>query len=144
MKSNEKNYRHVFLIWLKLAEEDFSSAEALLEKKIYNQVCFHCQQAAEKILKAFLKSKGFMPPKIHNLLELLEMCIKKDAHFVVLREGCEYLSRFYVSTRYPDALVAFSAEGLPNAKEAREALKFAKDIMAFLKSRLLGLKDERP
>jgi HEPN domain-containing protein len=31
-------------------------------------VCFHCQQAVEKYLKAFLKELGVAVPRIHDLL----------------------------------------------------------------------------
>lgn len=45
--------------WLKKAEEDFAGALHLSrrrKKPLPDLVCFHCQQAAEKFLKAFLKT----------------------------------------------------------------------------------------
>jgi hypothetical protein len=32
-------------------------------------ICFHCQQSAEKYLKAFLFSNDIEPDKTHNLVE---------------------------------------------------------------------------
>ena len=118
MKNDNNMSKSNFSVWLQFAEEDFLSAKALWGKKIYNQVCFHSQQAAEKMLKAFLKSQGIVPPKIHNLLELLQMCKEKDSEFATLQKGCEYLSRFYLPARYPDALPGSLPEGLPNSDEA--------------------------
>lgn len=132
MKGDNKIGRPDFSTWLQFAEEDFLSAKTLLESGIYNQVCFHSQQAVEKMLKAFLKSRGIVPPKIHSLLELLEMCKEEGARFDSFQEGCEYLSRFYVPTRYPDALPGSLPEGLPNLEDARKALDFAEEIMEFV------------
>jgi HEPN domain-containing protein len=42
--------------WLVKAERDLMSAEILLDHEplVLDTACFHCQQAAEKALKAFL------------------------------------------------------------------------------------------
>ena len=37
--------------WLIFAEEDLRIAELALPHGIYNQVCFHAQQCAEKAIK---------------------------------------------------------------------------------------------
>ncbi|MBN2050303.1 MAG: HEPN domain-containing protein [Spirochaetales bacterium] len=34
-------------------------------------ICFHCQQAAEKALKAYLAYNEIRPPKTHDLDELI-------------------------------------------------------------------------
>lgn len=136
MKNNIKGDKQDFSAWMMFAEDDLLSAEVLLKEKIFNQVCFHSQQAVEKILKAFLKFKKIIPPKIHSLLELLEMCKKKDSSFNTLQEGCEYLSRFYLPVRYPDTLPGTLPEGLPDFEESEKALKFAKEILLFVKTKL--------
>ena len=41
-----------------------------LQNVPFDTVCFHCQQAAEKLLKAGLVAKGFPPPRTHVLLVL--------------------------------------------------------------------------
>jgi len=43
--------------WLTFAQEDLKVAELVLEESIYNQVCFHSQQAGEKALKALIEEK---------------------------------------------------------------------------------------
>jgi HEPN domain-containing protein len=64
------------------------------------------------------------------------MCKEKDRGFSALQRGCEYLSRFYLPARYPDALPGSLAEGLPDLEESEKALNFAKEIMDFVKNKL--------
>ncbi len=40
--------------WVKIAIEEFQSAQYLLEKSLFIMVCCHSQQYVEKILKAIL------------------------------------------------------------------------------------------
>lgn len=40
--------------WIKIAVEDFQSAKHLLEKSLFRMVCYHSQQAVEKLAKAIL------------------------------------------------------------------------------------------
>jgi HEPN domain-containing protein len=128
MKGNKGRY----LNWLAFAEEDLNSAKILLK----GQVCFHAQQTAEKSLKAFLKSKGVSLPKTHNLLELIQICKRKSGTFGQLEENCEYLSRFYLPTRYPDAMVGSLPEGLPNMEDATRAVNKAEPVLQFVKKLL--------
>jgi HEPN domain-containing protein len=46
--------------WLIKAENDLASAQRLIEiqPSILDTACFHCQQAVEKNLKAFLIANG--------------------------------------------------------------------------------------
>lgn len=40
--------------WLRIAKEDLCAAKGLLSLELFSSVAFHCQQAAEKSLKAYL------------------------------------------------------------------------------------------
>jgi HEPN domain-containing protein len=59
--------------WLAFAQDDLKMAEIALREGIYNQTCFHCQQAAEKFLKGFILNKNLDVPKTHFLNELLNL-----------------------------------------------------------------------
>jgi HEPN domain-containing protein len=50
----------------------------------YDAVCFHAQQTAEKYLKALLQENGKTIPRIHNLVDLVSLCIEVDATFEIL------------------------------------------------------------
>ncbi|MFQ5836212.1 MAG: HEPN domain-containing protein [bacterium] len=53
-----------------------------------------------------------------------------------LTKNCEYLSRFYLSTRYPDAMVGSLPEGLPNREDATRAVIKAEPVLEFVKNLL--------
>ena len=61
--------------WIKKAEADLRCAR-LLAKEVRRDndlICFHCQQSAEKYLKAFLQELGAPVPRTHSLDYLLEL-----------------------------------------------------------------------
>jgi HEPN domain-containing protein len=66
-----------------------------------NLVCFLCQQAAEKYLKALLQETGVVVPRTHNLDALLDLLLPHDATLAPLRRGLRSLSRYAVDFRYP-------------------------------------------
>lgn len=90
--------------WLNKAEEDFGFASCNLNdptSTFYSQICFHFQQAAEKYLKAYIVANELEFKKIHELTELLRICQKFNPTIQKLEEDCEFLTDFYIDTRYP-------------------------------------------
>jgi HEPN domain-containing protein len=89
--------------WVRKAEEDWGGALALAAETppLCDLACFHCQQAAEKYLKALLQENGAAVPKIHDLEDLLDLLLPYDATLAPLRRGLTSLSRFAVDYRYP-------------------------------------------
>jgi HEPN domain-containing protein len=62
--------------WVEKAESDYQLALSLSRRRkifFHDQQCFHCQQSAEKYLKARLEEANILPPKIHDLKKLLTM-----------------------------------------------------------------------
>lgn len=58
------------LEWVKKAEADYLAALTLSRKKkvpLHDAACFHCQQSAEKYLKARIEEHGIRVPKTHDL-----------------------------------------------------------------------------
>lgn len=68
---------------------------------LHDGVCFHCQQAAEKYLKAFLQEHSTPFRRTHDLEELLDLAVILDAALKGLRRGLRFLSNFAVDYRYP-------------------------------------------
>jgi HEPN domain-containing protein len=91
------------LEWFYFADADFDSA--LILNNAYRKhnaiICFHCQQAVEKYLKAFLCYNGVIPPKVHVLETLCALCSEFDSFFNNIAKDCDYLSPFAVHARYP-------------------------------------------
>jgi len=115
--------------WLKLAAEDLASARVLLKENIYNQVCFHAQQGAEKSLKALIELKAKVP-KEHNLSKLFKICKESGYRLSQFREDMEYLDMFYTSTRYPFVVGVLPA-GSPLKEDAEKSLTIVNNIYQF-------------
>lgn len=89
--------------WVRKAEEDWRGANDLAtgEPPLRDLICFHCQQAVEKYLKAVLQENGAPVPKIHDLDDLLDLVLPFGGTLAPLRRGLHSLGRFAVEYRYP-------------------------------------------
>ncbi len=112
--------------WLDFAGEDLKMAELAFKERIYNQVCFHSQQAAEKSLKALIEEKRKVP-KEHRLPKLFRICEELGYNLEKFQEDFEFLDKFYTSTRYP-FIVGILPEGFPTKVDAERSLKIAKKV----------------
>ena len=121
--------------WLRFAEEDLRMAELAHAEKIYNQVCFHSQQCAEKAMKAVISDEGKVPPRAHRLVTLSALISSLD--FSHLLDGLRLLDSVYLPTRYPDTFPGTLEEGLPNAGQAAEAHETARKVFDSAKIRLV-------
>lgn len=63
-------------------------------------ICFHAQQAAEKILKAFLAFHQEQVPKSHDIRDLITQCAKIDPSLSSLMPLADSLHLFGVEIRY--------------------------------------------
>lgn len=111
--------------WLQFAHEDLHVARLAMQEKIYNQACFHSQQCAEKAIKGLLAFQGAKPPRTHSLSDLLGLLSPNP---FASDSDIQLLDRFYIPTRYPDALPGTLPEGLPDHKDAIEALRVAQHV----------------
>ena len=92
-------------LWLQ-ALEDLRTSEVLLRTGRYYASVFFAEQAAEKVLEAlYIHLKRELPPRTHNLVELLK-ALGIDREDLV--DAAMDLTPEYVVTRYPDA-----ANGVP-------------------------------
>ena len=115
--------------WLVFAGQDLRMAELATTEELYNQVCFHCQQCAEKAIKGLLAHQGRTPPRTHLLGDLLTLL---DPNPFTTSLDTQLLDRFYIPTRYPDALPGDLPEGLPNRDDATEALAVARQTLEII------------
>lgn len=118
--------------WLRKALHDLQSAEWLLARPdpLSSAAGFHCQQAAEKVLKAYLTWRDEPFERTHSLVALVAMCLPFDASFDTLRTAATTLTPYAVALRYPGDLPELT-EG-----EAREALRLAREVWDFVLGRL--------
>lgn len=119
--------------WVKKAEDDFQGALFLQKSpnRLHDQVCFHCQQCAEKYLKALLEENKQSIPKTHNLVKLLQKVLIVYPQLRVNRRGLDFLTRIAVETRYPNEFA--------NKRQALAAIRWATKIRAQVRT-ILKLK----
>ena len=103
MKQPDVVLRDLVRQWFAKAELDYRAAERLVRdpEPLREIIAFHCQQAAEKYLKAVLVSLQIEFPKTHDLEELLELLAPVRSDVAAMLEGIEVLSPFGVKIRYP-------------------------------------------
>jgi HEPN domain-containing protein len=82
--------------WVHKAEDDWEAARQLGDRKppLRDTACFHCQQAAEKYLKALLQESGAAIPKIHDLESVLDLLLPHDATLAPLTRILRSLSNY--------------------------------------------------
>jgi HEPN domain-containing protein len=108
--------------WATKAANDLLSADNNLkaEEVPFDVVCFHCQQAVEKLLKAFLVASGHAAPRTHDLLLLLEAVLQISPAAEMLRDELALLMPYAVEVRYPDEWFEPSAEDVQEARQAAD------------------------
>lgn len=95
--------KELTLEWVNKAEEDYIIAlrESKTEPVIYNAVCFHSQQSAEKYLKSYLQEAGIEFEKTHDLRFLFEKIKDKLPGLSGKADSLDELSLYAVEFRYP-------------------------------------------
>lgn len=125
--------------WYDLAKMDLGVAkhlEATYCPKPLEIICYHCQQAAEKEIKALIiyyGAEGGMP-KLHDLSFLLNQIKNKitieDKYF----DYADTLTPYGVSIRYPNEL--FLEE-----RHAKTAIQYAEEIIRWVDSIVINSED---
>ncbi len=89
--------REIVQEWVERGDSDLEAAKILAHQKgLENQTGFHCQQAIEKWLKAYLLKQGEELRKIHDLTALVINCEKYDSGFQELEPLVEGITDFAV------------------------------------------------
>lgn len=121
--------------WLLQAERDLDDAEFNLSGGRYNVACFLAQQSAEKALKAYLFSKGAEEVWGHSVAELCKDAQTFDPAFSQLDPKASPLDKYYIPTRYPNALPGGIPSKAFDENDAKNAIRLTKEVIDFVKSR---------
>ena len=120
--------------WLLKADHDLRSAKRLMsqgeDEPLLDTAVYHCQQAAEKALKAYLTAHGVTFPKIHLLTPLVTLCSDINKSFLELLDAAEILTPLATEFRYPGDILE------PDPSDADEAYRIAEDVVQFVISKL--------
>ena len=114
--------------WLTLADNDLRLAWLTMKdtEPVYWAAAFHCQQAAEKSLKAFLAYNEYHVEKTHDIEFLVKLCMKILPEMEQFIETGAALSEYAVETRYPAAIFEITKI------KAEKAVDTARSIYEFV------------
>jgi HEPN domain-containing protein len=125
--------KEIILRWFRKAESDLKVVKHLLtiDEPPTDALSFHCQQAIEKYLKAFLTFHDVRVKKIHDLEAILNLCIEQDVEFKSLdKEKISSLSLFAVDVRYPEEFY------IPSLDEVKEYFEITLKVKEFVLKKL--------
>jgi len=115
--------------WIRIAWEDFDAASLLAQAPYLAPACYHCQQAVEKILKAYIIVQENSLTKTHDLVFLIKQCEKHSTEFSKFDSVCFELTQYATVTRYP-ATTALTIQIV------ERALEHTRGILDFTMSKL--------
>ncbi|MBM4284407.1 MAG: HEPN domain-containing protein [Deltaproteobacteria bacterium] len=117
-----KPHEQARLYLLKAAEDEALLDEVLGSPRVSDAVIgFHCQQAAEKLLKASLSFLGVRFRKTHDLRELMDLLEDKGHRLPDHLQDLDRLSPYAVEFRY--GLFAWEEERPLNRQAARQLVE---------------------
>jgi HEPN domain-containing protein len=91
-------------------------------------VCFHCQQAVEKYIKALLQELSIAFPRQHDLELLVDLMPPRDLSLKKYRHRLKRLTDFAVEYRYPGKNAT--------KRQAQAAMRLAEMIRQEIRTRL--------
>ena len=131
MKNSKEDARR----WLRQAENDLAVARLILREGFFAQACFMSHQVAEKALKALAYNRGDRFVTGHSLIDLLSTLVTTYKQLAEHTKLAKALDRYYVPTRYPDALPgSVPFEVYDDEDEAREAVEGAAAVVETARS----------
>lgn len=117
--------------WMRYARADLElSRIALPPGTMYEQLCFHAQQAVEKSLKAVLVSCNIDFPPTHNIQGLIDLLPPEIIRTQILIEAAS-LTVYAAALRYPGDYEPVSE------KEYMEAIRLAEMVVSW-SEKLIG------
>lgn len=118
--------------WLTKAQRDLDSAKRLLagNPPYRDTAAYHCQQAAEKAIKAFLTAHAHPFPKTHDLTALVKLATEIEPATAQWEEAAIVLTPYATLFRYPDAFPE------PDDDDLNEAVSLADSLQTSIRQRL--------
>lgn len=125
------------LDWLEQAEHNLKVAISNFENGFYSDSCFMAEQSAQVALKSYIIYHKKRYIWEHSIQELSIICCKYDKDFESLITNGKILDKYYIPTRYPNAL---ASPAVPfksfTEEEASNAIGLAQEIIKTVKTKL--------
>jgi HEPN domain-containing protein len=121
--------------WLAVAADDRRIAEACLglDPPALGGSAYHCQQAAEKIVKGLLVAAAIPFRKTHDMVELADLALVPYPELRTLLDAIRRFTLWGVAYRYP------ALEDIPEPMPGEADLRSAIAIISALAERLRSL-----
>jgi HEPN domain-containing protein len=122
------------LEWVSKAEGDYDVVAVLRRSRKrtrFDTICFHCQQCAEKYIKARLHESGIYFDKTHDLVRLVKLTERIEPLWIGMSPALKNLTEYAVEVRYPG--------NTATSKQARESFGTC-TMLSSLARASLGLK----
>lgn len=131
-----KQREQALLLLRKAAQDEALLDEVLTSDQVSDEIIgFHCQQAAEKILKALLSDVGVRFRKTHEIGALMALLAQAGHGLPDQFENLDVLTPFGAIYRYED----YDAVVSLNRAAARESLR---ELRAWVETRLRERTDQ--
>jgi HEPN domain-containing protein len=120
--------------WLAKAGEDLGAVRVCLdaEPPLLGIAAYHCQQAAEKLIKGLLVLAATPFRKTHDLDELSEAAVPIYPDLGPLLDHVRARTYWGFAFRYPMPAESEGGQGPPTAEEIEETLQRLHDLRAYL------------
>ena len=114
--------------WISRAQSNLDRARAgkICDTILYEDLCYDCQQAVEKSLKALLIAQDKVSPHTHIIARLLETLEEEGIVIPDNLKSASDLTEYAVHTRYPGLYEPVTED------DYREALAIAEQIHAWV------------
>lgn len=116
------------------AWRDLETARRVAEAvpPFYDVAVYHCQQAGEKAVKAYLIHHRKSYEQTHDIEVSVDIACEIDSSFSTLSDAADALTPYATRFRYPNSTFAIE----PESDEFDEALQNAETIYNFVLQRL--------
>lgn len=127
-----KGKEELIQAWLSRAISSLEKASTASSnpKVCFEDLCFDCQQAVEKALKALLLSLDVPFPKTHSLNLLIDLLSDRGVIIPDSIEVIEEMSNYAVATRYPGEYEPVTKE------EFNKALRLTDSILKWVERKI--------
>jgi HEPN domain-containing protein len=120
--------------WLERVDYDLQTADAMLNTGRYIYAVFMCQQAIEKVMKAFINNSGNPVLPVHNLRRLAEISGLINQFNEEQLFKLDFLSQYYINARYKEDIEELS-RGITQ-EFAGDIINFTKEMVKWIMQKM--------
>ncbi len=125
----KKTPKELALSWHRQGERDLGASVVMLEGEVYEQDCFHAQQAAARSLTSLVFLTGEKQVHSPSCIRLIEQLEERYPSIAGLKESAGLLDQVYTSSRYPDDELEVAPYDLFSRGQAEDLMARAGEIV---------------